>query len=64
MESSLDLPPGFESREWGFILFDDTGMRRHKSYFSQGELADYVRAWFQPTFIIRQHTTSAPVLPP
>jgi DNA primase small subunit len=44
IESSLDVPPGLESREWGFILFDDTGMRRHKSYFSQGELADYVRS--------------------
>lgn len=44
IETSLDVPPGLESREWGFILFDDTGMRRHKSYFSQGELADYVRS--------------------
>jgi len=33
-----------EAREWGFILFDDTGMRRHKSYYSCGELADYVRS--------------------
>ncbi len=33
-----------EAREWGFIFFDDTGMRRHKSFFSRGELADYVRS--------------------
>jgi len=33
-----------EAREWGFLLFDDTGMRRHKSFFSRGELADYVRS--------------------
>ncbi len=44
IESSLDTPPAFESREWGFLFFDDSGMRRHKSYFSRGELVDYVRA--------------------
>jgi DNA primase small subunit len=44
IESSLDAPPAFESREWGFLFFDDSGMRRHKSYFSRGELVDYVRA--------------------
>jgi DNA primase small subunit len=44
IESSLDAPPGFESREWGFLFFDDSGMRRHKSFFSRGELVDYVRA--------------------
>ena len=44
IESSLEAPPGFESREWGFLFFDDSGMRRHKSFFSRGELADYVRA--------------------
>ncbi|MDM7912790.1 MAG: DNA primase catalytic subunit PriS, partial [Methanotrichaceae archaeon] len=32
------------SREWGFLFFDDSGMRRHKSYLSSGEVADYVRA--------------------
>jgi DNA primase small subunit len=44
IESSLDPPPGLASREWGFLFFDDSGMRRHKSFFSRGELADYVRA--------------------
>ncbi len=44
LESSLEVPPSFESREWGFLFFDDGGMRRHKSYLSRGELADYVRA--------------------
>ncbi len=44
LSTSLDLPPGFESREWGFILFDDVGMRRHKSYMNRGEIIDYVRS--------------------
>ena len=44
LESSLDVPPSLEAREWGFILFDDSGMRRHKSFFGRGELADYVRS--------------------
>jgi DNA primase small subunit len=44
LSSSLEVPPGFSSREWGFVLFDEPGMRRHKSYFSQGELMDYVRS--------------------
>ncbi|MFB3764246.1 MAG: DNA primase catalytic subunit PriS [Methanotrichaceae archaeon] len=44
LSTSLDLPPGFESREWGFILFDDIGMRRHKSYMNRGEITDYVRS--------------------
>ena len=43
-EAELEVPPGLESREWGFILFDDTGMRRHKSYLNQSELVDYVRS--------------------
>ncbi|HWQ19271.1 MAG TPA: DNA primase catalytic subunit PriS [Methanotrichaceae archaeon] len=41
--ATLAAPPGLESREWGFILFDEPGMRRHKSYFSPGEMADYIR---------------------
>lgn len=41
--ADLEAPPGLESREWGFILFDEPGMRRHKSYFSPGEMADYIR---------------------
>ncbi|HUI39624.1 MAG TPA: DNA primase catalytic subunit PriS [Methanothrix sp.] len=44
LESSLETPPGMEAREWGFILFDDIGMRRHKSFLTRGELADYVRS--------------------
>ncbi len=44
IESSLDAPPSLASREWGFLFFDDFGMRRHKSFFSRGELVDYVRA--------------------
>ncbi len=44
LESSLEPPPELDSREWGFLFFDDTGMRRHKSFFSRGELVDYVRA--------------------
>ena len=44
IQATLDAPPGLVSREWGFLFFDDSGMRRHKSFFSRGELADYVRA--------------------
>ena len=44
IESSLDAPPSIDSREWGFLFFDDSGMRRHKSFFSRGELVDYVRS--------------------
>jgi DNA primase small subunit len=44
LSESLDLPPVFQSREWGLILFDDVGMRRHKSYSSRGEIADYIRS--------------------
>lgn len=44
IESSLDAPPSLASREWGFLFFDDSGMRRHKSFFSRGEMVDYVRA--------------------
>ena len=43
-KSSLDLPPGLEAREWGFLLFDGAGMRRHKSYLSGGEIMDYLRS--------------------
>ena len=44
IEASLDAPPSIASREWGFLFFDESGMRRHKSFFSRGELVDYVRA--------------------
>jgi len=38
------VPPDLEAREWGFLSFDDSGMRRHKSFSSRGELSDYVRS--------------------
>ena len=41
-EWSLMLPPHLESREWGFMFFDESGMRRHMSFLSQGELVDYL----------------------
>jgi DNA primase small subunit len=41
-EWNLMLPPNLDSREWGFMFFDDSGMRRHKSFFSKGELVDYL----------------------
>jgi DNA primase small subunit len=44
LQEPLEFPPGLESREWGFILFDDVGMRRHKSYVSRTELVDYIRS--------------------
>lgn len=44
LESSPEPPPGLTGREWGFLFFDDSGMRRHKSFFSRGELVDYVRS--------------------
>ena len=44
IESSIEAPPSIASREWGFLFFDDSGMRRHKSFFSRGELIDYVRS--------------------
>jgi DNA primase small subunit len=44
IESSPEAPPGIVSREWGFLFFDDSGMRRHKSFYSRGELVDYVRS--------------------
>ncbi|MDM7935607.1 MAG: DNA primase catalytic subunit PriS [Methanothrix sp.] len=44
LESSLEAPPSLEEREWGFLFFDDSGMRRHKSFFGRGELEEYVRA--------------------
>ncbi len=44
LQATLDSPPGLQSREWGFLFFDDSGMRRHKSFFSRGEVVDYVRS--------------------
>ncbi len=40
----MSMPPGFQSREWGFILFDEVGMRRHKSFSSRSEAVDYIRS--------------------
>ena len=44
MEASPEAPPELPSREWGFLFFDEGGMRRHRSFYSPGELADYVRS--------------------
>ena len=44
LESSPEAPPDLPSREWGFLFFDDGGMRRHRSFYSRGELVDYVRS--------------------
>ncbi len=45
--SSIQLPPRFEQREWGFIFFDesfpDIVMRRHKSFMTAWETIDYLR---------------------
>ncbi|MHC1630814.1 MAG: DNA primase small subunit domain-containing protein [Methanotrichaceae archaeon] len=46
LQESLEMPPDFRSREWGFILFDNYPkivMRRHKSFLSRIELVNYVR---------------------
>ena len=43
LEASLELPPDSASREWGFVLFDGRGMRRHKAFTSRNELVDYIR---------------------
>ncbi|UZE92026.1 MAG: DNA primase catalytic subunit PriS [Methanosarcinales archaeon] len=46
--TSIQLPPHFEKREWGFIFFDesypDIVMRRHKSFTSEGEAVDYIKS--------------------
>lgn len=44
LAASLEVPPGLEAREWGFLFFDDSGMRRHKSFLSRSEVADWVRS--------------------
>ena len=44
LQESLEMPPNFRSREWGFILFDPRRMmHRHKSFLSRNELVDYIR---------------------
>lgn len=45
ISNSLEVPPSLDSREWGFIFFDEEkGMHRHKSYLKRNELLDYVRS--------------------
>ena len=45
ISNSLEVPPSLDSREWGFIFFDEEkGMHRHKSYLRRNELLDYVRS--------------------
>jgi DNA primase small subunit len=44
LEASIEMPPGFQEREWGFLLFDQGGMRRHKAFPSRSELVSYIRA--------------------
>ncbi|SDF68449.1 DNA primase small subunit [Methanolobus vulcani] len=44
--ADIKLPPEFTSREWGFIEFtsrQDTFMKRHRAFGSEGELHDYLR---------------------
>lgn len=44
--ADIRLPPEFTSREWGFIEFtseQDTFMKRHRAFGSEGELHDYLR---------------------
>ena len=44
--ADIKLPPDFTSREWGFIEFtsgQDTFMKRHRAFGSEGELHDYLR---------------------
>jgi DNA primase small subunit len=43
----IQLPPGFESREWGFVMFDGLPkivMYRHKSFLSRQETVEYLRS--------------------
>ncbi|MEZ5335968.1 MAG: DNA primase catalytic subunit PriS [Methanolobus sp.] len=43
--ADIRLPPEFTSREWGFIEFtsgQDTFMKRHRAFGSEGELHDYL----------------------
>jgi len=43
----IQLPPGFESREWGFVMFDALPkivMYRHKSFHSRPEALEYLRS--------------------
>lgn len=43
--ADIRLPPDFTSREWGFIEFtsgQETFMKRHRAFGSEGELHDYL----------------------
>ncbi|RJS72434.1 DNA primase catalytic subunit PriS [ANME-2 cluster archaeon] len=47
LEYPIQLPPGFESREWGFVIFDALPrivMFRHKSFRSRQEVLEYLRS--------------------
>jgi DNA primase small subunit len=46
LEYPIQLPPGFERREWGFIFFDTMPkivMRRHTAFVTRQEAIDYLR---------------------
>jgi DNA primase small subunit len=45
--SQVYVPPGLPQREWGFIFHEESqgvAMRRHKSFNTEGELADYLKS--------------------
>ncbi|HOT06055.1 MAG: DNA primase small subunit PriS [Methanosaeta sp. PtaB.Bin039] len=42
--ASMEAPPDLPAREWGFLFFDQPGMRRHRAFFSRMELVDFIRA--------------------
>ncbi|MEA1997926.1 MAG: DNA primase catalytic subunit PriS [Euryarchaeota archaeon] len=47
LEYPIQLPPEFESREWGFVMFDALPkivMYRHKSFLSRKEVLEYLRS--------------------
>lgn len=47
LEYPVQLPPGFEKREWGFVMFDALPkivMYRHKSFLSRPEVLEYLRS--------------------
>ena len=47
LEYPIQLPPEFERREWGFVLFDALPkivMYRHKAFLSRIEVLEYLRS--------------------
>ena len=47
LEYPIQLPPEFERREWGFVLFDALPkivMYRHKAFLSRMEVLEYLRS--------------------